>query len=128
MPFLLPNAIPSFRGTYRWYGEDKEGVKVDVYYTDTEIVPSKTWEEIPCEDYDLLRLPRENRERLSGVESEEVAELLFYPGEGNWYLFLAFYGSREDPCMFTVPFLRRLIRFLLISRNEGVVPFPAVLR
>ncbi len=128
LPFLLPNTIPSFRGTYRWYQEEGGGREVTAYYTDKEIVPSAGWEEISCEGYTLFRLPGENRERLSAVKDKAVADLLFYPGEGKWYLFLAFSGGKEDLCLFTLPFLRRLIRFLAISRKEGVVPLPAVLR
>lgn len=110
IPNLYPNAIGFYYGLYEY-----KSFPLEVYYSAGNVFPSQSWAPFICGQYTLLQVP------------VKTGWYLFYEAGAGWVVFLK--GNSEEGllCPFIEIFLKRLTYFMGISRENVVVPFPAVL-
>lgn len=111
---LPPNVIPYFYGEYQFFDHT-----VIVHFTGSTIVSPDSWDRMRCGSYPLQYFPSPIR------PNEET--VYFYQRQDEWYIFIRIPAAVEEPCVFINPFLKKLIYFIGIARDEKTVPLPAVI-
>ena len=111
--YLPSNVLPHYRARYEYLDS-----RIEVLYTEEEIVRFSQWEGVRCEGYQLYRI-------TDGSGSREAARPVFFYQAQEYSLFLQL--PREYLCTFLQRFLRKFVYFRSVREMpSNRPPFPAI--
>ncbi|MCF7948872.1 MAG: hypothetical protein K9M94_09840 [Spirochaetia bacterium] len=111
--YLPSNVLPHYRARYEYLDS-----RIEVLYTEEEIVRFAQWEGVRCEGYQLYRV-------AGGSGSREAARPVFFYQAQEYSLFLQL--PREYLCTFLQRFMRKFIYFRSVRDMPSErPPFPAI--
>lgn len=110
LEFLGPNALEYYSGIYT-YNENR----IEVFYTQEEIVPYRVWINKKCGSYKIKEFMFND------------TKIYYYGRVTRYNLFIRISDELLDDCKFISKFISRLNYFYKVSLKTNEIPLPAVL-